>query len=105
MDLWTVDADEGQMRQVVHNLVLNAQQAMPNGGRVAISAQNISLPPTNSVGLPGGRYVKIKVEDTGVGIPAALDPGPDARFDLGGQGHAHRTVLLPPSLTNAARIG
>ena len=68
-DLWAVDADEGQMRQVVHNLVLNAQQAMPNGGRVAISAQNITLPRTNSVGLPGGRYVKIKVEDSGVGIP------------------------------------
>ena len=69
-DLWTVDADEGQMRQVVHNLVLNAQQAMPNGGRVAIAAQNISLPQANNLGLAGGRYVKIKVEDAGVGIPA-----------------------------------
>ena len=70
-DLWAVDIDEGQMSQVVHNLVLNAQQAMPNGGVVTITGENVVLagfavarqPP-----LPDGRYVKITIRDQGVGI-------------------------------------
>ncbi len=70
-DLWAVDIDEGQMSQVVHNLVLNAQQAMPNGGIVTISGENVTLagfavarqPP-----LPDGRYIKITIRDHGVGI-------------------------------------
>ncbi|TAJ07390.1 MAG: PAS domain S-box protein [Nitrospirae bacterium] len=70
-DLWAVDIDEGQMSQVVHNLVLNAQQAMPNGGTVTIRGENVVLagfavarqPP-----LPDGRYVKVTIRDQGVGI-------------------------------------
>lgn len=70
-DLWAVDIDEGQMSQVVHNLVLNAQQAMPDGGLVTITGENVVL---NGAGvprqppLPDGRYVKITVRDHGVGI-------------------------------------
>ena len=61
-DLWPVEADEGQLSQVVHNLVLNAVQAMPDGGTVTISAGNVMR-------LKGGnRYVKISVADSGVGI-------------------------------------
>ena len=70
-DLWAVEIDEGQMSQVVHNLVLNAQQAMPDGGLVTITGENVVLtgyavarqPP-----LPDGRYIKITVRDHGVGI-------------------------------------
>jgi PAS domain S-box-containing protein len=61
-DLWALEADEGQLVQVVHNLVLNAVQAMPTGGTVAISARNA---PTR---LQGGDAVELSVCDTGTGI-------------------------------------
>jgi len=68
--LWQVDADEGQISQVIHNIVLNADQAMPEGGRVEIIAKNIHAQDNNlSHGLQKRRYVEIAVRDTGVGIP------------------------------------
>ena len=60
-----VEADIGQVSQVINNLVINAKQAMPEGGMLKISVENIS----NAAKMPGGeRYVKISVEDHGVGI-------------------------------------
>ncbi len=68
-DLWPVEADEGQIGQVIQNIVLNADQAMPSGGFVTISAQNFDRGATPS-GVPGpGRWVKIEIKDTGIGIP------------------------------------
>ncbi len=69
--LWQVDADEGQIGQVIQNIVLNADQAMPEGGRVEITARNI---PRSRTGLhcracSKGAYVEIAIRDTGVGIP------------------------------------
>lgn len=69
-DLRPVEADEGQMGRVIQNVVLNADQAMPAGGTVTVTAANrakddASLPP----GLPAGDYVVIAVQDTGAGIP------------------------------------
>jgi PAS domain S-box-containing protein len=69
-DLWQVEADEGQIGQVIQNIVLNADQAMPIGGTVKVTAANMakndaSLPP----GLVPGDYVIIAVQDSGVGIP------------------------------------
>ena len=61
-DLWPVNADEGQLSQVINNLVLNAVQAMPAGGTVTIGAEN------DAVKQPGKRLVKIFVTDTGSGI-------------------------------------
>jgi PAS domain S-box-containing protein len=62
-DIWPVEADEGQLGQVIHNLILNAVQAMPQGGTVTIHSQNVnSLTKEN-------RFVKITVADTGIGIP------------------------------------
>jgi len=69
-DLWPVEADEGQMMQVFNNLLINADQAMPSGGIIRISAQNITLGPGNDLPLGAGRYVKISVADEGTGIPA-----------------------------------
>jgi nitrogen-specific signal transduction histidine kinase/CheY-like chemotaxis protein len=68
--LWRVNADKGQVGQVVQNLVINAVQAMPAGGVVTLSAGNVELA-VASVGtppLPAGRYVQLMVADTGVGI-------------------------------------
>lgn len=61
-DVWPLEADEGQLIQVVHNLVINAVQAMPEGGTVTVSAANIGSPEQ------GERFVKISVADTGAGI-------------------------------------
>jgi PAS domain S-box-containing protein len=61
-DLWPVEADEGQLSQVIQNLVLNAVQAMPEGGTVTLSAENAISP------QEGKRFVKISVADTGAGI-------------------------------------
>jgi PAS domain S-box-containing protein len=62
-DLWQVEADEAQLRQVIHNLVLNAIQAMPNGGTISIGAGNVVSQEERK------RFVKISVTDTGTGIP------------------------------------
>ena len=66
-DLWPIEGDEGQLSQVIHNLVLNAQQAMPEGGVVQLSARNTSIRATDSAVAPGD-YVEIVVRDRGVGI-------------------------------------
>lgn len=62
-DLWPLEADEGQIAQVIHNIVLNAVQAMPEGGTVTVSAENVIAHES------GDRYVRLSVEDTGAGIP------------------------------------
>jgi two-component system, cell cycle sensor histidine kinase and response regulator CckA len=67
--LWRADADEGQIAQVVQNIVLNASEAMPEGGTVRVSARNCVVPAGTKAALPeGGPFVRIVVEDRGVGI-------------------------------------
>jgi CheY-like chemotaxis protein len=67
--LWQVEADEGQISQVIQNIVLNADQAMLEGGRVEITARNVHLPHNDSLpGLQKGRYVQISIKDSGMGI-------------------------------------
>jgi PAS domain S-box-containing protein len=68
-DLWLAKVDEGQMCQVINNLVLNAVQAMPNGGTIKIQVENIKLEAGHFVSLLAGNYVKITIADQGVGIP------------------------------------
>jgi signal transduction histidine kinase/ActR/RegA family two-component response regulator len=72
--LWAADADRDQIGQVVHNLVLNATQAMPEGGRVHLSLTNERLSAHAVGSLPAGRYVRLTVADSGPGIPAELLP-------------------------------
>jgi signal transduction histidine kinase/ActR/RegA family two-component response regulator len=68
-DLWKVEVDKGQMSQVIDNLVINAKQAMPSGGKIKIKTENIILKKDISIPLPGGKYVKITFSDEGMGIP------------------------------------
>jgi signal transduction histidine kinase/CheY-like chemotaxis protein len=68
-DLWPVEADEGQMMQVFNNLLINADQAMPAGGSIRITAGNVELGPGEVPSLAAGRYVTITVRDEGTGIP------------------------------------
>ena len=67
-NLWPLHVDEGQLSQVINNLVLNASQAMPHGGIITITAENTELTDANPLGLPAGRFVKIAIHDQGPGI-------------------------------------
>jgi len=68
-DLWPVEIDEGQMRQAIYNMVINAREAMPEGGTVTILAENIIEGSTDSHLLKNSKYVKVSIKDHGVGIP------------------------------------
>jgi PAS domain S-box-containing protein len=61
-DLWLVEADEGQLSQVIQNLVINARQAMPEGGTLTLKAENIRST------QEGKKFVHICVADSGAGI-------------------------------------
>ncbi len=70
-DLWPVKADVNQFEQVVVNLVVNARDAMPGGGKVTIRTANVTEAESRTLdlkGLPPADYVAIDVEDTGTGI-------------------------------------
>jgi PAS domain S-box-containing protein len=71
-DLWLVDIDPGQISQVIYNIVLNAKQAMPEGGILTISAGNTVIGEERHLRLANGNYIKIKISDTGVGIPKEI---------------------------------
>jgi signal transduction histidine kinase len=70
-DLWTVRADAAQLEQVLVNLALNARDAMPEGGRLAIETTNRDVKPADAqtLEITPGQYVELRVRDTGVGIP------------------------------------
>ncbi len=68
-DLWPVEIDKGQISQVINNLIINASQAMPEGGIIRIYAENMSIDAENGISLKEGKYVKISVKDQGIGIP------------------------------------
>ena len=65
---WPVEADEGQIRQILNNLVINARQAMPQGGKIAVSMENVELTARSMPSLIPGNYVKISIQDHGPGI-------------------------------------
>jgi len=69
-DLWPVEADEGQINQVINNIVINAKQAMPLGGTIQLRCRNVDAAKEPHPGLPpDAQYMRISVEDHGVGIP------------------------------------
>ncbi|SDT84062.1 hybrid sensor histidine kinase/response regulator [Desulfobacula phenolica] len=76
-DLWSTIVDEGQIKQVLLNLFVNAWQAMPDGGKIIIKSENIVM---DDCGFENfAKYVKVTVSDTGVGmddeiIPRIFDP-------------------------------
>ncbi len=70
--LWLIEGDENQLSQVFNNIVINAWQAMPDGGTVTVSAENRMLEAGEAGNLPAGRYVVVAVRDEGVGIPEKI---------------------------------
>jgi PAS domain S-box-containing protein len=78
-DLWPVTADDGQIGQVVRNIVLNAREALPVGGVISVSAENVDRRSSAMPSLPPGGYVRVSIIDHGVGIapedlPKIFDP-------------------------------
>ncbi|MFZ2956376.1 MAG: PAS domain S-box protein [Candidatus Ozemobacteraceae bacterium] len=71
-DLWNVQIDKNQISQVIQNLVINADQAMPGGGVLRITASNVRVPKGFPIPLLPGPFVKIDIADTGIGIPERL---------------------------------
>jgi two-component system cell cycle sensor histidine kinase/response regulator CckA len=70
-DLWPVKADIAQFEQVIVNLVVNARDAMPDGGKLTLRTANINAEASARLqykGMPIGEYVLVEVEDTGTGI-------------------------------------
>jgi PAS domain S-box-containing protein len=68
-DLWNAEIDKGQISQVIHNLVINAEQAMPEGGTITVSAQNFTNGTAKGVpDLARGDYVMVTIADQGTGI-------------------------------------
>ena len=71
-DLWFVKADVNQFEQVVVNLAVNARDAMPDGGKLAISTANVPTAEAaraNVSGMPAADYVMVEVSDSGTGMP------------------------------------
>jgi len=68
--LWPVEIDPGQINQVLHHVILNAKQAMPQGGVVEVRADNLPSDAARPSLLPHGCWIKITIRDQGYGIPA-----------------------------------
>ena len=68
-DLWPVEVDEGQISQVIQNMVINAVQAMPSGGQVTVRAENVDAADLGSPLLDARNHVRLSIQDTGIGLP------------------------------------
>jgi two-component system, cell cycle sensor histidine kinase and response regulator CckA len=78
-DLWVAEVDAGQIGQVIRGIVLNAREAMPQGGMVLVRAENAVLSAQEQPSLAAGEYVRISIADQGTGIakdalPKVFDP-------------------------------
>jgi two-component system, cell cycle sensor histidine kinase and response regulator CckA len=72
--LWPCNFDRNQIAQVIDNLVRNAQEAMPMGGTIAVSARNVGRGAKEHPALGEGRHVAIVIADKGIGIPGEILP-------------------------------
>jgi len=78
-DLWLAAVDEGQISQVINNLILNAEQAMPAGGLIEVACRNVEVGADDHVPICDGRYILVSISDQGEGIteealPRIFDP-------------------------------
>ncbi|MDA8387323.1 MAG: ATP-binding protein, partial [Nitrospiraceae bacterium] len=72
--IWHAEIDEGQISQVIQNLIINANQAMPMGGTITVRARNLVVQSAGPLPIKPGRYVQVSVSDTGPGIPEQTLP-------------------------------
>lgn len=69
-DLWNIMGSKADISQAIHNIIINAVQAMPIGGTIFLEGENLQLQHTNKLDLPAGNYIKLRIIDQGIGIPA-----------------------------------
>ena len=70
--VWDMFADQAQLELALMNIIINARDAMPGGGTIAVGAENRTIHDDEVSGLSGGDYVVLSVADTGTGIPADI---------------------------------
>ena len=100
-DLWPVNIDEEQIKQVFENLIKNAIKAMPDGGVITIKAENTVTKKTGEINLNEGRYVLVSVKDEGIGISDEnLERIFDPYFTTKGMG-TQKGLGLGLSITNS----
>jgi PAS domain S-box-containing protein len=112
-ELWPVQADPGQLKQVIINIALNARDAMPGGGQVTIDAVNIdtdNLPAdwqdvADLAELLPGRYVAFRISDTGTGMDAATAERAFEPFFTTKSGDLAAGLGLPAVYRFAAQVG
>jgi len=99
-ELWQIEADKGQISQVISNLVINARQAMSDGGTLKIKMENAALSENDYASMELDRYVKISIKDQGIGIDekhleSVFDPYFTTKQDGSGLGLAivHSIIL------------
>ncbi|MRR05435.1 MAG: PAS domain S-box protein [Deltaproteobacteria bacterium] len=78
-DLWLVAVDEGQISQVINNLILNAEQSMTAGGLIEVACRNVEVGADDHLPILEGRYILVSISDQGEGIsedvlPRIFDP-------------------------------
>ncbi len=101
-NLWLIEADPGQVSQIMQNILMNAIQAMPNGGSITIRIENISLSDANHPNrfhLLAGPYVKVTLTDEGIGIaehhlPKIFEPYFTTKPDGHGLGLASTFAIM-----------
>ncbi|MBN1408095.1 MAG: response regulator, partial [Calditrichaceae bacterium] len=98
-ELYPVEVDPGQMNQVIHNIILNANQAMPNGGTIKIYAINKTITAKSRVPLKPGHYIRLNIEDNGPGIKSShkqkiFDPFFTTKTDGSGLGLASAFSII-----------
>lgn len=69
-DLSSCELDAGQISEMINNILINAQQAMPSGGSISLVAENVSIEGQHNLPIKTGCYVLVAIRDTGTGIPA-----------------------------------
>jgi PAS domain S-box-containing protein len=66
--LYPAAIDEGQLKQIIQNLIANAKEAMPNGGTLVVQGENLDISAQDKLPLQSGKYLRISIRDTGTGI-------------------------------------
>ena len=112
-DLWPAEIDVGQISQVINNIVINANQAMPEGGIIQVAAENLIINAGHGLPVNPGRYIRISIKDQGVGIAekhlkSIFDPYFTTKHDGSGLGLATTYSIIKKHeghITVESRLG